>query len=398
MNSSMSSRERMLAAISGAEPDYVPCCFMTFAALREQCSDQFEFVARQIEMGLDTTMGLPVRPALRYRDVSEQGDLHGLPIRFAPEVEVKDWREEARDGRYPILHRQYVTPAGTLHTAVNKTEDWIQGDRVPLFDDFVIPRARERLIKGAEDLSALRHLLAMPTDEDVAAFREAAQPAKTLASKHDLLLVGEWGALADAACWLCGMEELVLMALEQPQTLKELFTIIGEWNRRRMEVILGEQVDLFIRRAWYETADFWSPALYERFILPELKRDVELAHAMGSKLAVISTSSYTPLLDLYLDSGMDVLLGLDPVQDPRVDFALTKQKVGGKICLWGGVNGFVHVERGMPDDVRGAVREAMRLLAPGGGFILSPIDNVTINQPHVWTNVEALLETWRQCR
>ena len=394
----MSSKERMLTAIECREPDYVPCCFMIFNALRETCRDQFEFVEKQLEMGLDAFVELPVRPAKRDRATSEQGDLWGLPVRFDPAVEVKDWREDAAGERYPILQREYVTRAGALTTAVNKTADWVQGDRVPLFDDFVIPRARKRLVTGPEDLAALRHLLTPPAEEDIAAFREAARPAKELAAKHDLLVVGEWGVLFDAASWLCGMEEVVMAAIDRPAYVEELFSIIAQWNRRRMEVMLDEGVDLFIRRGWYETTDFWSPDLYRRFILPHLKEDARTVHEAGSKLALITTSAYTPLLDMYLEAGIDVLIGLDPVQDVRADFALTKQKLGGKVCLWGGVNGFVTVEQGTTEDVRKATREAMQVLAPGGGFILSPVDNVTVDSEPVWANVHALIDEWRKWR
>jgi uroporphyrinogen decarboxylase len=84
------------------------------------------------------------------------------------------------------------------------------------------------------------------------------------------------------------------------------------------------------------------------------------------------------------------------VQDHRADFELTKQKLGGRICLWGGVNGFVTMERGSPEQVREAVRDAIDVLAPGGGFILSPVDNVTEDTDRVWKNVEALIDTWRE--
>jgi hypothetical protein len=371
---------------------------MIFAALRNQCNDQLEFVERQVEMGLDTFVGFPVRPARRNRDTSEQGDLHGLPVRFAPEVQLREWREDPPGERYPILHREYTTPAGKLHTAVNRTEDWEQGERVPLFDDFVIPRARKRLIEGPDDLPALQYLLTPPSDDEIAAFRESSRPAKALAAKHDLLTVAEWGVLYDAACWLCGMEQVTLMTFDQPAFVEELFSIISGWNRRRMEVVLEEGVDLYIRRAWYENADFWSPTLYERFILPELKKDVQTAHEAGAKLAVITTSSFTPFLDLYLESGIDALIGVDPVQDARADLTLTKQKLGGKVCLWGGVNGFVTVERGTPDEVHQAVRDAMDVLSPGGGFVLSPVDNVVDDSPGTWKNVQALIDTWRDCR
>ena len=78
----------------------------------------------------------------------------------------------------------------------------------------------------------------------------AAGTAKALANKHGLMTIGEWSVLFDAACWLCGMKELTIAAIERPEFVEELFGIISEWNHRRMQVILDEGEDLLIRRAW----------------------------------------------------------------------------------------------------------------------------------------------------
>ncbi|MHC4481622.1 MAG: uroporphyrinogen decarboxylase family protein, partial [Planctomycetota bacterium] len=137
---------------------------------------------------------------------------------------------------------------------------------------------------------------------------------------------------------------------------------------------------------------------YREFILPLLKKDVQQAHEAGARLGIITTSAYTPLLDMYREADVDVLIGLDPVQDTRADFARTKQEIGDDVCLWGGVNGFVTVETGTPEQVRQAVRAAIRELAPGGGFILSPVDNVREDAPPVWANVSAFIDEWRACR
>jgi len=73
MTPSMTSRERMLAALECGQPDHVPACFMIFAA----------------------------------------------------------------------LHKEYRTPAGTLTTVVNETEDWPYPGYIPLFDDYICPRAHQ---------------------------------------------------------------------------------------------------------------------------------------------------------------------------------------------------------------------------------------------------------------
>ena len=396
MSSGWSSRERMLAALSCREPDRTPCCFMLFKGLREQCGDVAEFVDRQLAMGLDATVAIPMRPMRRPLPMPEIGNLRGLPVEFPSDVQVRDWREQ-REGAPPVLHREYVTPSGRLYTTVELSEDFTHNDRIGLFDDFVIPRGVERLISREEHLAALRHVLAPPTDRHIAEFRENARRAKRIADKHGLLVTGEWGVLFDAACWLCGMQEMAMMTMEQPDLAGEVLDIVAEWNRRRMTVMLDAGLDLFIRRAWYETADFLSPEMYRRFILPHVRRDSDCAHAAGARLGSITTSAYTPLLDLMLEAGIDALIGLDPVQDAYADFALLKQKTRGRMCLWGGVNGCVTIEMGAPDEVREAVRSAMTALAPGGGFILSPVDNVIRYDEHVKRNVQALIETWRSC-
>jgi uroporphyrinogen decarboxylase len=232
----------------------------------------------------------------------------------------------------------------------------------------------------------------------VAAFREGARVARAFAAERGLLVAGEMGVLFDAACWLCGIQELMLTAMTERSFVGDLLAILHAWNERRMEVVLAEGVDLLIRRGWYETADFLSPSTYRELILPLLKEDAEQAHRAGAKLGLITTASYTPLLDMYLESGIDALIGLDPVQDPRADFALTREKLGGRVCLWGGVNGFVTVETGSPEQVREAVRKAVRRLGPGGGFILSPVDNVTADSEPVRRNVSAFIDEWRACR
>jgi len=392
------SRERMLETIANREADHVPCCFMIFGALQDRCRDQFEFVERQLELGLDAVVDLPAYAAIHERAQSDYADLHGLPVRFHPSVEIKERREDKPDERYPILHKEYITPAGILRTAVNRTDDWIHGDHVPFLDDYLIPRSRKFLVTERDDLAALRYLLTPPSKADVEAFRRVAADAKAFAAKRGLLVTGGWGSVVDTACWLSGITELVLLAIDEPEFVKELFDLIADWNRQQMKVLLDEGVDLFIRRAWYESADFWSPGLYRQFILPSVKKDVEMVHQAGAKFGYIMTTGTMPLLDMLLEADIDVLIGVDPVQGKGTDLRAMKQKLSGKICLWGGVNGFITVERGTQAEVREAVETAIEILAPGGGFILSPVDNIRDNSPGTWANVEAFIEAWKRVR
>ena len=50
----LSSRERLLRALRRETPDYVPCCFMSFTALRRRChEDLYELVKAERAIGLE---------------------------------------------------------------------------------------------------------------------------------------------------------------------------------------------------------------------------------------------------------------------------------------------------------------------------------------------------------
>lgn len=390
----LTSRDRMVRALNCQETDHTPCCFMSFTALRKRCNeDMYALCKTERAMGLDSMLFIPIAPRQSRLD---HPDLRGLPVRFAPGVSVREWQEPAGEG-FGVLHKEYVTPAGTLTTSVRLSADWPHGDHIPFVDDYQVPRALKPLVTGAEDLDALQYLLAPPTEQDVAAFVKEAHQAHQFVSEQGVLLAGGWGIGLDMADWLCGMQNLMLLALEKPGFVRDLLGIIHVWNKRRMEVVLAQSVDLYIRRAWYEGCDFVIPRFYRQAILPFLKAEADLAHEHGAKFGYICSSGTKPMLDFYLEAGIDALIGIDPIQGTHTDMPLLKAKLGKRVCLWGGVSGAVTVEMGTESEVREAVRGAMNTLGPTG-FVLSPVDNITVDVPQTWWNVDVFIDEWQKHR
>jgi uroporphyrinogen-III decarboxylase len=190
----------------------------------------------------------------------------------------------------------------------------------------------------------------------------------------------------------------MLMAIDDPELLEDLLTTIGEWDELRMRVVLEAGVDLFIRRGWYESSDFWSPGLYRRFILPWIKRQAKLAHDYGVRFGYNMTTGLIPMMDSILESGVDVNLGVDPLQHGERPLEAARAKLGGKVCLWGGVNGAITVEEGSAEDVRRAVADALAVMRGANGFVLSPVDNITEITPNTWKNVDMFIDTWQELR
>lgn len=392
MTKQITSRERMLRALNHEPVDVIPCSFMSFAILRKRCEDDpFRAAETELAMGLDAMLFIPSAPRSQR---PEHPDLRGLPVRRHTAVITRERRETAAGGP-GLLYKMYETPAGNLTTSVRLSDDWPHGDHIPFVDDYQIPRAQKFLVSGQQDLEPLAYMLLPPSDEDAAAFAQSAAVARAFCEERGILLAGGWGVGIDMANWLCGMENLTYLMFDQPEFVDALLEMIFQWNLRRMQVVLQAGVDVFFRRAWYEGADFLSPSLYRKYILPRLKREADLAHEYGAKFAYICSSGSMPLLGSYLEAGIDALVGVDPVQGVQTDMRKIKEKIGSRVCLWGGVSGAVTVEMGGEDEVRRAVDEAVDALGPDG-FILSPVDNLTVDEPRTWVNVDIFIDQWKR--
>ena len=182
---------------------------------------------------------------------------------------------------------------------------------------------------------------------------------------------------------------------DNPSLIHDLLDLINAWNRSRMNVLLAAGVDLFIKRAWYENCDFWSPKSWRNFIFPILKSDAELAHVNGALFGYLITANCMPLLDMIAEAGVDVVIGVDPA---RWNLAVAKEKLAGKVCLWGGLNGHMTIEKGSESIVRAEVQEALRVSGGAGGFILSPVDNVRELNEVSQRNVETLIQEWHRLK
>ncbi|MGC8878926.1 MAG: uroporphyrinogen decarboxylase family protein [Anaerolineae bacterium] len=390
--SQLGSRERLLRAIRCEEADHIPCCFMSFTALRKRCQEDFYALAQaELEMGLDVMLFIPSIPRSQRPD---HPDLRGLPIRFDPAVTIREWREVAPDGT-ALLRKEYITPAGTLTTSVRLSEDWPHGDHIPFVDDYQVPRLLKPLVTERRELDALHYLLTPPQPSDVECFRQEVAEARAFVDAYDVLLAGGWGVGLDMIHWLCGMQNSMFLAMDQPDFVADLLEMIHQWNVQRMKVVLSAPVDLYIRRAWYEGCDFVTPQFYHTAILPRLKREIDLAHEHGARFGYICSSGARPMLDFYREAGIDVLIGVDPVQGTYTDTRLMKEKLRGHMALWGGISGAITVERGSESEVRAAVRHAINTLGPDG-FILSPVDNITVDAPRTWQNIAVLIDEWRK--
>jgi uroporphyrinogen decarboxylase len=110
-----------------------------------------------------------------------------------------------------------------------------------------------------------------------------------------------------------------------------------------------------------------GPALFRRFCLPSIKKQVEAVHASGGFFVKHSDGNNWSILDDYVEAGVDGWQGIQT----RIgqDFRDLKQRYGDAICFFGGVDVETLVW-GTHDEVVEQVRYVLKQAAPGGGLVL----------------------------
>ncbi len=406
----MTSRERILAACEGRTVDHPPLTTWCFGLpapehLRWSGNGGPREWWYSLRMEHLHTLTVPwtleddcqrVR-AWRSLGVDDLLDV-SVPWSLDPAVRVTEDLVPAGSGAaYPVRVREYQTPAGTLRHAVSQTAPeppgWpVQPDHVPLFEDFNIPRATEHAVSSAADVPLIRHLYAPPDAAQQARFADRLAAVGERA-RAEGVAVQAWSAFGlDAAVWLTGTESAVLLAMDQPAAFGELVDLIAATDAARTALALASpEVDIVVQRGWYSSTDFWSPALFDRYVVPHLRAMADLVHRHGRKLAYVMTTGVRTLGPRLADAGVDVLYFVDPLMD-GLDLAWARDELASRMTLVGGVNALSL--DGDPRVLRTAVHQAVATLAPTGRFILHPVDALFPDTP--WVGVEALIAAWRE--
>jgi Uroporphyrinogen decarboxylase (URO-D) len=390
MIAQLTSRQRLLNAFNHQPVDHVPL-FLRFWSLGNEGDhipfnwcDEFERVEHTLALGLDDTLTL--QPPLGY--------VEDYCVEAVPGVISQvEWLPTDLSDGYPLLKKTYSTPAGPLQTIIKVTDDWPRGKDIHLFDDYNLSRLKEPLIKDCADLPRLKFLLADPDPHQVSSFRQQAAAYRAAASRLGVLLEGGWTALGDALMWLLGIEPVLYLQMDNPGLLEDLLDILLEWELKRVDYLLAEGIEVLVHMAWYESTDFWTPKNWRRMLKPRLIQLIQKAHQCGIKFRYIITKSWKPLRQDLVELSIDCLTGVDPVQD-QLDLCEVKQQIGDQVCLMGGLNSAVMLSQWNQDQIRWAIDQALQILAPGGGFILYPVDAIFSNQS--WEKVTYLIKYWKE--
>jgi uroporphyrinogen decarboxylase len=351
----MTPRERVLAALAYAEPDFTPCDY---------------FATPEIHQALLDHYGVADDAAIRQRlgtDIRYVNPPYTGPPRqtFADGSTLDEWGVRRR--RMPNEYGEYHEAIGLPYAAFRTVEDV---DRFPWPDP------------DAYDYDAIPALCA---------------PHERFAIAAGAFYVQDF---INRVAMGRGVEQVLVDIAEENPVYVRLVEIRHRYYLRHVERILaagGGRIDLVLCGDDFgsQRGPLISPASFERLFAPLKKEFFDMVHSHGAKVSHHCCGSSRRLIPQFIACGMDALQTIQPQAAGMNPYEL-KAEFAGRIVLHGAVDVQGWLQRATAGEIRAEINHLMDEVGRGGGFILAPCHQIQPDTP--LENVLALYEAVAQRR
>jgi uroporphyrinogen decarboxylase len=201
-------------------------------------------------------------------------------------------------------------------------------------------------------------------------------------------------ALFERAWTLRGFEQFLIDMVTDPGYVGELLDRIVDIQLS----LIHRYLDLGVDGGYFgddygsQRSLLISPRLWRTLIKPRLSRLFAPFIELGLPVILHSDGQIQQILPDLVEIGLTTL---NPVQPEVLDLEWLSEHYGGRLSFYGGVSTQSVLPNGTPNEVRSAVSDAIRKLAPDGtGLLLAPSHRLMSDVP--LTNVEAMIEQFQK--
>lgn len=343
----MTSKERMLIALSNGKPDRLP---VTIHQWQPYHLDKYMNGMSDIEAnracGLDAS------------------------INFfeAIEPQSKNWRVSSKIERTDgglLTHYTIETPEGvlTISEGSNAMTTWIV----------------EHLIKNEDDIYLLKKYRPIPQLN-----REKAIKVYDELGDGGILrtfIFGKQGGCWQDACELYGMENLIMATFDKPDWVEEFLEILLQQKLAYIVKNLPKMpFDLIETGGGAASNTVISPAIHRQFCLPYDIRIHDTLHILGYKCVYHTCGGMTKILGSIKVNHCDASETLSPAGiggDIFTDYdaKLIYNELHPQLALIGGFDQFNILECGTPEQISDEVGRLYEIFGRDGGYIISASDH-----------------------
>ncbi len=384
----MTSRQRMLTALTGGVPDRLPT---TTHHVMLYFLDKYlggisypEFYDR---FGLDALLWtVPYKADAAKGEYFDPNQTSVHPLDHTHRVVSDNWRIEPvsiPNDQYRTTRYNFVTPKGTLTMVLQGNE----------YTDWVV----EPLVKGKNDIDLIAEFVTHPTCDVEAVNRRAeAFGERGLVRGH----ICYFDVYGQPGCWqdaveLIGTERIIYETYDDPEWIHALIGILQERKKTFIRSLEGARYDLLELGGGAASSTVISPKLFDQFVAPYDKELIDLAHSVGQRIVYHTCGGMMPILERIADMGPDAMETFTPPNmggDMRL--AEAKQRIGDRVCMIGGFDQGHYFQNCTPEETRAEVRRCFEEAGPRGGYILSPSDHFFDADPDL---IAAFADEARHC-
>ena len=173
-----------------------------------------------------------------------------------------------------------------------------------------------------------------------------------------------------------GWEGMFVDMMERPEWahfLSRKFTDFYLEDYTRAAEITDGRIDLYllISDLGSQRGPLISQPMFEQFVAPYLKEMIDRIHALRGRVLFHSCGAINAFIPRLIELGVDVL---DPIQPVGPDMQPEKLKAayGRQLSFHGGIDMQHLLPHGTPEQVTAEARRYCERLGAGGGYILGP--------------------------
>jgi uroporphyrinogen decarboxylase len=367
-SSAMTPRQRLLCALDGGKPDRLPAT--THHLMPSFLNGRLGGIAEREFFDRFRLDG--IRWAVHHRPDAAKGEYadprQGTPgFLEARRVCTDGWRvecEELPGSNPPTTRCRFVTPKGTLEMALQSDghTTWV----------------KEPPIKNKTDIDLIGRYVTAPKCDAEAVNREA----ETLGTWGILRghiccfdVFGQPGCWQDAAC-LVGVERLIFESYDDPSWVHELLSILQQRKLEFTRSLTGAKYDLLELGGGSASSTVISPAIFDKFVAPYDAPIIEAAHQAGQRIVYHTCGGMMPILERIAAMNPDAMETFTPRgMGGDADLAEARRRLGGRMCMIGGLDQSRFFVGCPPDETRAEVRRCFEAAGRNGAYVLCPSDH-----------------------
>jgi uroporphyrinogen decarboxylase len=402
----VTSRERVLAALAHHETDRVPI---------DLSGHRSSGISALLYPKLRQALNLPPRPTRVYDpiqqlailepDVLDRFRVDTLELGRGFALEDRDWRDWVLPDGTPCQMPAWALPeretgrwvlksaSGRVLAQMVDGAHYFEQTYWPLVDDPGMD------LRDAMDECMWTGIGSPPGPLASGAEGERllGEGAHALRRASKRAIIGLFGGnLVEMGQFFYGMDGFLYMLAAEPKEVHRFLDRLAEIHLANLERFLGcvgDSIDIIVfgDDMGMQTGPQFSPAMYREFFKPRHA----LMWGRAKQLAPVKVKLHCcggirELIPDLIEAGLDAT---NPVQTScaGMDPAELKREFGRDLVLWGGGCDTQKVlPQGSRAEVRAHVRERVRILDPGGGFVFQQVHNILAFVPP--ENVVAMLD------